>query len=41
LPDVIQRGKLVTLTYAIADKQGNVLEQNDCRCRSSMAATPS
>jgi FKBP-type peptidyl-prolyl cis-trans isomerase SlyD len=29
MPDVIQRGKLVTLTYSIADAHGNVLEQND------------
>jgi len=29
MPDTIQRGKLVTLTYSIADDQGNVVEQND------------
>jgi FKBP-type peptidyl-prolyl cis-trans isomerase SlyD len=29
MPDTIQRGKLVTLTYSIADDRGNVLEQND------------
>jgi FKBP-type peptidyl-prolyl cis-trans isomerase SlyD len=29
MPDVVQRGKLVTLTYSIADDQDNVVEQND------------
>ena len=29
MPDVIQRGKLVTLTYSITDAHRNVLEQND------------
>lgn len=29
MADVVQRGKLVTLTYSIADLAGNVLEQND------------
>jgi len=29
MSDVVQRGKLVTLTYSIADDQGNVVEQND------------
>jgi len=29
MPDIVQRGKLVTLTYSIADDQDNVVEQND------------
>jgi FKBP-type peptidyl-prolyl cis-trans isomerase SlyD len=29
MADVVQRGKLVTLTYSITDDAGNLLEQND------------
>ena len=29
MPDVVQRGKLVTPTYSIADDQDNVVEQHD------------